>query len=81
MQNRESTRSSRGFTDSLVGFFIGLMVVVIVAASVVIPTVVDQTWTLENNGNVSATTITLLELIPLFIALAILVLVVSLMRF
>lgn len=81
MKFSEMFGQSKGFTDSLIGFFIGLLITVIVAVNVVIPTIADQTQALDNNANVSDTTITLLDLVPLFVALAILVLVVSLMRF
>lgn len=67
----------QGFADSLVGFFIGLMVVVIIATSVVIPTIQTQLDQL----NASETVKTLLGLVPLFIVLAILILVVGVMRF
>lgn len=72
---------SKGFTDSLIGFFIGIMVVVIVAVAVVIPVITTQVVTYAATANADATVVTLLNLVPLFIALAILVLVVGLMRF
>ena len=74
-------KSRKGFADNLVGFFIGIMVVVIIAVSVVIPTIQDQVTAYAALANASATVVTLLNLIPLFIVLAILVLVVGLMRF
>lgn len=73
--------SKKGFADNLVGFFIGIMVVIIIAVSVVIPTIQDQVTTYAATANASATVVTLLNLVPLFIVLAILVLVVGLMRF
>jgi len=73
--------SKKGFADNLVSFFIGIMVVVIIAVSVVIPTMTTQVAIYEADGNSSATVVTLLRLIPLFMVLAILVLVVGLMRF
>ena len=71
----------KGFADNLVGFFIGIMVVVIVAVAVVIPTVQTQVTAYLGTANYSSQVVTLLNLIPLFIVLAILVLVVGLMRF
>jgi hypothetical protein len=73
--------SKKGFADNLVGFFIGIMVVVIISVSVVIPTIQTQVTAYRQTANYSTTVVTLLELIPLFIVLAILVLVVGLMRF
>jgi len=73
--------SKKGFADNLVGFFIGIMVVIIIAVSVVIPTIQNQVTVYRQTANASAVVITLLDLIPLFIVLAILVLVVGLMRF
>lgn len=70
-------RKGQGFSDSLVSFFIGLMVVVIIATSVVIPTIQTQL----DNLNASDTVKTLLGLVPLFIVLAILILVVGIMKF
>jgi uncharacterized BrkB/YihY/UPF0761 family membrane protein len=71
----------KGFADNLVGFFIGIMVVIIIAVSVVIPTIQDQVTAYAALPNASTTVVTLLNLVPLFIVLAILVLVVGLMRF
>ena len=73
--------SKKGFADNLVGFFIGIMVVIIIAVSVVIPTIQDQVTAYAALDNASTTVVTLLNLVPLFIVLAILVLVVGLMRF
>jgi len=73
--------SKKGFADNLIGFFIGIMVVIIIAVSVVIPVITDQISAYRVTTNASATVITLLDLVPLFIVLAILVLVVGLMRF
>lgn len=73
--------SKKGFTDSLIGFFIGIMVVVIVAVSVVIPVIQTQVSSYATSENASAVVVTLLNLLPLFIVLAILILVVGLMRF
>jgi uncharacterized BrkB/YihY/UPF0761 family membrane protein len=67
----------KGLADNLVSFFIGLMVVVIIAVSVVIPVIQTQIDSL----NASPTVKTLLDLLPLFIVLAILILVVGVMRF
>ena len=73
--------SKKGFADNLIGFFIGIMVVIIIAVSVVIPVIQDQITAYRATVNASQTVITLLDLVPLFIVLAILVLVVGLMRF
>lgn len=73
--------SKKGFTDSLIGFFIGIMVVVIVAVSVVIPVIQTQVSSYATSENASTVVVTLLNLLPLFIVLAILILVVGLMRF
>ena len=71
----------KGFADNLVGFFIGIMVVIIIAVSVVIPVIQTQVSSYATGANASGVVVTLLNLIPLFIVLAILVLVVGLMRF
>jgi len=68
-------RSRKGFTN-LVGVFIGLMVVIIIAVSVVLPTVQD----VINQGNFSGTIATLLGVVPLLIVIVIVLLIVGLMK-
>lgn len=72
---------NKGFANTLASFFIGIMIVVIIAVSVVIPTIQDQVTKYAEMENASATVVTLLNLVPLFLVLAILVLVVGLMKF
>lgn len=69
-------KNKKGF-GNLINIFVGLMVVVIIAVSVVIPTI-NQTIA---NGNVTGTPKTLLELVPLFLVLAILMIAVGLVGF
>lgn len=72
---------SKGFTDSLISFFIGIMVVTIVAVSVTIPIIQTQVNDYAESANHSDVVVTLLNLLPLFIVLAIVIMVVGLMRF
>lgn len=66
----------KGFSN-LISVFVGLMVVVIIAVSVVIPTI-NSTIA---SGNITGTPKTLLELVPLFLVLAILMIAVGLVGF
>lgn len=66
----------KGFSN-LITVFVGLMVVIIIAVSVVIPTI----NTTIANGNITGTPKTLLELVPLFLVLAILMIAVGLVGF
>jgi hypothetical protein len=70
---------------NFIGFFIGLMVIVIVAVSVVIPVIQTQVTEMETDGTKEkpggSALVTFLNILPLFIVLAILVSVVSMMRF
>lgn len=61
--------ADRGQMTNLVGLFIGLMVAAIVAISVFIPVVTDAT----SNANVTGNTQTILDLLPLFAALLLLI--------
>jgi len=63
----------KGSITDYVSGFIGLLVIIIVGVSVVIPIVVSSI----NNSGVTGTTLTLLQLVPLLLAVVILVLVVS----
>lgn len=76
-----SMLGNKGFVDQLASFFIGIMIVVIIAVAVVIPTIQEQVTNYASMENASATVVSLLNLVPLFLVLAILVLVVGLMKF
>ena len=65
---------------SLVGFFIGIMVVIIISVSVVIPVIQESTKQV-NITMPGSPVVTIMNLVPLFIVLAIVVMVVGLMRF
>jgi hypothetical protein len=54
---------------NLVGLFMGLLIAAIVAVSVFIPVVTDAV----SNANVSGNTATILDLLPLFAALLLLI--------
>lgn len=62
---------------SMVGALVGIMVVIIIAVAVVVPTVQD----VIDNGNFTGTTGTLLDIVPLLIVVAIVLLVVGIMKF
>ncbi|MFH8119336.1 MAG: hypothetical protein QXS37_00860 [Candidatus Aenigmatarchaeota archaeon] len=65
----------KGFAN-LVGVFVGLMIVILIGVSVVIPTI-QQAISASNLTGISAT---LLELIPLLIAIAILLIIISVVQ-
>ena len=71
--NDEEQEEKKGSITDYVSGFIGLLVIIIVGVSVVIPIVVSSI----NNSGVTGTTMTLLQLVPLLLAVVILVLVVS----
>jgi len=66
---------NRAFTQ-YVAAFIGIMIVAIIAVSVTIPTVTDAI----TNANLSGTTKTVIDQVPLMIGIAVLMLVVGLIR-
>lgn len=68
--------SDRAQSTNLVGLFIGLMIAAIVAVQVFIPVVLDAIASLDEN-NTSSTTITVLDLLPLFAALLLLIALAS----
>lgn len=68
-QLKRLARSTRAQGTNLTGLFIGLMVAAIVAVSVFIPVVQDAV----NSANVSGNTATILNLLPLFAALLLLI--------
>lgn len=68
-------RENKAFTQ-YVGAFVGIMVVIIIAVAVVIPTVTD----VINNANLTGTTAVVLGIVPLLIGVAVVLLVVGLMR-
>jgi hypothetical protein len=65
---------SKGFKGQITKQFIGIMVVIIIGVAVVIPVVVNVT----ESAGLSGTTKTLVELLPLFIAIALILVVVGL---
>lgn len=70
--------ASRLFSDNsaqsnLTGLFIGLLIAAIVAIQVFIPVVNDAI----NSANLSGTTLTVIELLPLFAALLLLIALAS----
>jgi len=69
-------RKTKGATG-LVGAFIGLMIVILIAVSVVLPVVKDTI----TNANLSGTEGTLANVIPLLIIVAVVLLVVGIMKF
>lgn len=73
-------KEKAGKDIGFIGFFIGVMVVVIVTVSIVLPTINDQVQNLNVTGAPQAV-VTLLNMVPLFIVLAVLILVVNLLRF
>lgn len=76
MSSTPDERSTDRAQTNLVGLFIGLMIAAIVAVQVFIPVVVDAINNL-NSSNVSTTTFTVLELLPLFAALLLLIALAS----
>lgn len=60
-----------------VGAFIGLLVVIIIAVSVVIPTVLSA---ISANPEITGTTATVLGIVPLMIAVVVLLLVVAMIQ-
>ena len=67
--------ANKGFTQ-YVQAFIGLMVVTIIAVSVTIPTVTQAI----TDAGLTGTTLTVVNIVPLMIAVAVLMLVVSVIR-
>lgn len=63
------TDDDRGQQTNLVGLFLGLLIAAIVAIQVFIPVVTDAVA----SSNVTGTTATILELLPLFAGLLLLV--------
>ncbi len=61
--------SKRGASDGMVSFFIGIMIVTIIAVSVTLPIVIDTV----NNSSATGTTATIIALLPLFVAVILLV--------
>ena len=66
-------KANKGFTNALIAAFIGLMVVVIIVVSAVIPTVNEAI----SNAELTGATGTLVGLVPLLIAAATILLVMS----
>jgi len=66
---------SNGFRAQMAKQFIYLMIVIIIAVAVVMPVVQDVIDEQAFNGTVG----TLMDLVPLFIALAIILLIVNIM--
>lgn len=66
---KKFARSTRAQGTNLTGLFIGLMIAAIVAVEVFIPVVLQAV----NNSNASGNTLTILELLPLFGALLLLI--------
>lgn len=66
-------RAQMGGGSNLVGLFMGLLIAAIVAISVFIPVVNDTI----SSANVSGNTATILELLPLFAALLLLIALAS----
>ena len=62
--------------NSAVGYLIGLMISIIILVQAVLPTVQDAI----NTGNFTGTTGTLINLIPVFLAIGGIVMVVAFMR-
>lgn len=62
---------------SMVQALVGIMVVIIIAVAVVVPTVQD----IIDNGNFTGTTATLLGIVPLLIVVGIVLLVVGMYKF
>lgn len=67
--NKHARGTDRGQGTNLTGLFIGLMVAAIVAVSVFIPVVQDAV----SSANVTGNTETILDLLPLFAALLLLI--------
>lgn len=65
----------RGFKAQMAKQFIYLMIVIIIAVAVVMPVVQD----VIDEQNFTGTVGTLMDLVPLFIALAIILLIVNIM--
>lgn len=59
----------RGQGTNLAGLFIGLLIAAIIAVEVFIPVVLESV----NNSNVTGTTATILELLPMFAGLLLLI--------
>jgi len=70
---QEEFKANKGFTQ-YVGAFIGIMVVIIIALNVTIPTTVQAI----NSANLTGTTLTIANILPLLIVVAVLMLVVGL---
>lgn len=64
----------KGFKAQVTKQFIGIMVVIIIGVAVVIPVVVNVT----ESAGLTGTTATLVGLLPLFIAIALILVVVGL---
>lgn len=64
----------KGFKAQITKQFIGIMVVIIIGVAVVIPVVED----VIDSANLTGTTATLVGLLPLFIAIALILVVVGL---
>jgi hypothetical protein len=62
---------------SMVQALVGIMVVIIIAVAVVVPTVQN----IIDNGNFTGTTATLLGIVPLLIVVGIVLLVVGMYKF
>ena len=64
----------KGFKAQITKQFIGIMVVIIIGVAVVIPVVANVT----ESAGLTGTTATLVDLLPLFIAIALILVVVGL---
>ena len=62
-----------GFKAQITQNFIGLMVIIIIAVAVVIPVVTN----IVDEANLTGTTATIVELMPLLIAVALILIIVS----
>ena len=67
------SENKTGFKAQVTQNFIGLMVIIIIAVAVVIPVVQD----IVDEANLSGTTATIVELMPLLIAVALILIIVS----
>lgn len=65
--------SNRAQGTNMIGLFIGILIAAIVVVQVFIPVLLDQISTLSSEYTDIGTTITILELLPLFGALLLLI--------
>ncbi|QLD84621.1 hypothetical protein HWV23_02750 [Natronomonas halophila] len=70
---RAFSAGTRGQGTNLAGLFIGLLIAAIIAVEVFIPVVLESV----NSSNASGTTLTILELLPMFAGLLLLIALAS----